>query len=41
LEAQRLKQLSEWVGSYRQFWDDSFERLDEYLEELQGEDNQL
>jgi DNA-binding transcriptional ArsR family regulator len=35
LEAQRLKQLSDWVGSYREFWEESFERLDEYLEDLQ------
>ena len=35
LEPQRLKQLSDWVGSYREFWEESFERLDELLEELQ------
>jgi DNA-binding transcriptional ArsR family regulator len=34
-EPQRLKQLSDWVGSYREFWEESFERLDELLEELQ------
>jgi DNA-binding transcriptional ArsR family regulator len=36
LEPQRLRQLSDWVGSYREFWEESFERLDELLEELQG-----
>jgi DNA-binding transcriptional ArsR family regulator len=36
LEPVRLKQLSDWVGSYREFWEESFERLDELLEELQG-----
>lgn len=36
LEPTRLKQLSDWVGSYREFWEESFERLDELLEELQG-----
>ena len=36
LEPRRLKQLSDWVGSYREFWEESFERLDELLEELQG-----
>jgi DNA-binding transcriptional ArsR family regulator len=36
LEPQRLKQLSDWVGSYREFWEESFERLDELLEELRG-----
>jgi DNA-binding transcriptional ArsR family regulator len=35
LEPRRLKQLSDWVGSYREFWEESFERLDELLEELQ------
>jgi DNA-binding transcriptional ArsR family regulator len=35
LEPARLKQLSDWVGSYREFWEESFERLDELLEELQ------
>ena len=38
LEPARLKQLSDWVGSYREFWEESFERLDELLEELQGVD---
>lgn len=35
LEPERLKQLSDWVGSYRRFWEDSFERLDEHLDNLQ------
>jgi DNA-binding transcriptional ArsR family regulator len=39
LEAGRLRQLSEWVGSYREFWEESFERLDELLEELQTGDS--
>jgi DNA-binding transcriptional ArsR family regulator len=38
LEPERLKQLSDWVGSYREFWEASFERLDDYLEDLQKED---
>jgi len=38
LEPQRLKQLSDWVGSYKEFWEESFERLDELLDELQGSD---
>jgi DNA-binding transcriptional ArsR family regulator len=36
LEPRRLEQLSDWVGSYREFWEESFERLDELLHELQG-----
>jgi len=35
LEPQRLRQLSDWVGSYRQFWEESFDRLDTYLDQLQ------
>ena len=34
LEGSRLKEASEWVGEYRRFWDESFERLDEVLQEL-------
>jgi DNA-binding transcriptional ArsR family regulator len=37
LEAPRLKEVSDWVGEYRRFWDESFERLDEYLEQLKKE----
>jgi hypothetical protein len=36
LEPRRLKQLSDWVGSYREFWEESFERLDEALASMQG-----
>jgi hypothetical protein len=35
LEAAPLKQASDWIGDYRQFWEESFERLDEYLKEMQ------
>ena len=35
LEPQRLKQAAEWIGTYRQFWEASFDRLDNYLNELQ------
>ena len=38
LEAVRLKHVAEWVGSYREFWEESLERLDEYLDTLQRED---
>jgi DNA-binding transcriptional ArsR family regulator len=34
LEAERLEQVSAWVGGYRQFWEESFDRLDEYLQEI-------
>src|SRR3977135_2896713 len=37
LDGARLKEAADWVGEYRRFWDESFERLDEYLAELQKE----
>lgn len=37
LEGKRLKEVSEWVDHYRRFWEESFDRLDEYLRELQDE----
>jgi len=36
LEAEPLKKVAEWVGGYRQFWEESLDRLDAYLQELQG-----
>lgn len=36
LEAGPLKEVAEWAEGYRRFWEESYERLDEYLEELQG-----
>ena len=35
LEPQTLKHLSEWIGSYREYWEASFARLDSYLDALQ------
>src|SRR5580698_7533977 len=34
LEAGPLKDVAHWVEYYRQFWEQSFDRLDEYLREL-------
>ena len=34
LEVARLKEASEWVGEYQRFWDESFQRLDEVLQDL-------
>jgi DNA-binding transcriptional ArsR family regulator len=33
LEARPLKEVAEWVEPYRRFWQESFDRLDEYLAE--------
>ena len=38
LEPERLKDLSEWIGTYREYWEESYSRLDEYLEELQSKE---
>ena len=35
-----LKQVAEWVGGYQRFWDESYDRLDEYLEGLKGQSGQ-
>jgi len=37
LEAGPLKDVADWVERYRRFWEESFDRLDEYLRELQQE----
>src|SRR5690242_3810943 len=34
LEPGRLKEASEWVRDYRRFWDESFQRLDDVLQEM-------
>jgi DNA-binding transcriptional ArsR family regulator len=36
LEAGPLKEVAEWAERYRGFWEESYDRLDEYLEKLQG-----
>jgi DNA-binding transcriptional ArsR family regulator len=36
LQAEPLRQAASWIEEYRRFWDERYERLDEYLEELQG-----
>jgi DNA-binding transcriptional ArsR family regulator len=34
LEAGRLKDVVDWLGTYREFWEASFARLDEYVDTL-------
>ena len=36
LQAGPLKDIADWVEQYRRFWEQSFDRLDDYLKELQG-----
>jgi DNA-binding transcriptional ArsR family regulator len=35
LEAKPLEGVADWVAHYRRFWEESFDRLDDYLKELQ------
>jgi DNA-binding transcriptional ArsR family regulator len=35
LQAEALREVAHWVAEYRRFWDDSFDRLDEHLREIQ------
>ena len=35
LEAAPLKDASDWLEEYRRFWEESFDRLEDYLRELQ------
>ena len=39
LEATPLRAVAEWAESYRRFWDESYERLDEYLQRLQTKED--
>src|SRR5882757_642910 len=31
LEPERLKEIANWLGTYRAFWEESFDRLDAHL----------
>ena len=36
LDASPLEEVADWAEGYRRFWDDSYDRLDQYLEHLTG-----
>ena len=36
IAAAPLRDAADWIGRYRRFWEESFDRLDDYLAELQG-----
>ncbi len=36
LEAGPLKDVADWAEHYRRFWEESFDRLDDYLRELKS-----
>ena len=37
LEAEPLKEVAGWMEGYREFWDESFTRLDAHLRQLQAQ----
>ena len=39
LEAGALKDVAAWVEHYRRFWEESLDRLDDYLHELQAKES--
>ena len=38
LDAEPLKEVEAWVEEYRRFWEESFDRLEEYLRDLKPEE---
>jgi DNA-binding transcriptional ArsR family regulator len=39
LEAAPLREVAEWAEGFRRFWDETYERLDDYLRLLQAEED--
>lgn len=35
IEGPRLKDVDDWLGQYRQLWDERFDRIEDYLRDLQ------
>jgi DNA-binding transcriptional ArsR family regulator len=38
LEAEPMKEAVDWLEHYRRHWEESFDRLDEYLKDLQAKE---
>jgi DNA-binding transcriptional ArsR family regulator len=38
LRAEPLREAAGWIEEYRQFWEESFDRLDAYLKRVQAEE---
>ncbi len=38
LDASPLKEVAAWIERYRRFWDESFDRLDDYLRKLKSKE---
>jgi DNA-binding transcriptional ArsR family regulator len=41
LKAEPLKDVSEWVERYRKNWEESYDKLDAYLQEIQKENSDI
>jgi DNA-binding transcriptional ArsR family regulator len=39
LEAQPLREATDWMAQYRQFWEGNLDRLDDYLTTLQSKEH--
>lgn len=39
LKPQRLKEAADWLDEYRQFWEQTLDRLEEYLRKLQAKEH--
>ena len=39
LTPEPLRDAADWIGQYKRLWEDSFERLDDYLRELQEKEH--
>jgi DNA-binding transcriptional ArsR family regulator len=37
LDGEPLRDVAEWMEQYRSFWDETFDRLDDYLQEMKKE----
>ncbi|XVV03015.1 ArsR/SmtB family transcription factor [Actinosynnema sp. CA-248983] len=40
LDATPLREVSEWTDGFRRFWDDSYRRLDAYLERMKEQSDE-
>lgn len=40
IEAEPLKDAADWLEQYRHFWEESLDRLEDYLQELQTQEKQ-
>jgi DNA-binding transcriptional ArsR family regulator len=40
LDPAPLKEVAEWIAHYKKFWEESFDRLDDYLRELKKQEKE-